>query len=168
MPIFWSADAAAEVADEVSLSRVRGEMTPVWVEFSIVGNAFPDPCHPVGMDPQLGPTVDDLVNALTSMAGTEAGAVTDVQVDGHAGKQFDLTTTVVPADAGCEDATWLSLWMGTGETIVAVPGPTDMRFTVVDVDGTRLVIWTQSFGTDASTIAELEEAYAIIDSVRFR
>jgi len=166
VPAGWAAEAGAEVADEVSLSRVHGDLTPVWVEFSIVDNVFPDPCHPVGMEPPLGPTVDDLVSALTSMAGSEAGAVTDVEVDGYAGKQFDLATTDIPADAGCDDAVWLSLWRGSGATTVQVPGPTNMRFTVVDVDGTRVAMWTQSW--DNTTSVDLAEANAILESVRFR
>ena len=169
VPAEWAAEAGAEVADEVSLSRVRGDLTPVWVEFSIVDNVFPDPCHPVGMEPPLGPTVDDLVNALTSMAGSEAGVVSDVEVDGYAGKRFDLSTTVVPADAGCDDEVWLSLWSGTGATTVQVPGPTNMRFTVVDVDGTRVAMWTQYWdATTPAEVAEVAEANAIVDSVRFR
>ena len=165
VPTGWAANASDELADEVDFSKVRGDSTPAWVSFSLVENVFPDPCHPVEMDPPLGPTVDDLVNALTGMAGVDSGTVSDVEVDGHPGKQFDLATTVTPAEAGCDDEVWLSLWTGTDGFLARVPGPTNMRVTVVDVDGTRLMISTQSWDTTAE---ETAEANAVIDSVRFR
>jgi hypothetical protein len=166
VPAGWSANATDARADQVDISKVRGDQSPVWVSFSTVDNVFPDPCHPVAMDPPLGPTVDDVVAAFTSLEGFEVGEVSDVDVDGHPGRQFDLTTSVIPADAGCDDEVWLSLWTGTDGFTAQIPGPTSMRFTVVDVDGTRLVISTQSGET--TTSAELAEAYAIIDSVRFQ
>lgn len=166
VPAGWEAHARDQVSDEVSLSRVRGDLSPAWVEFSIVGNVYPDPCHPVGMDPALGPTVDELVDALTTLEGFEAGAVSDVDVDGHPGKRFDLTTSVVPAEAGCDDDVWLTMWRGAAGTQAVIPGPTNMRFTIVEVDGTRLVMWTESW--DTTTPVELAEANAIVDSVRFK
>ena len=165
VPTGWEAHAEDELADEVDFNKIRGDQTPAWVSFSLVANVFSDPCHPVEMDPPLGPTVDDLVNALTSMPGTESGAVTDVLVDGHPGKRFDFATTVVPADTGCDDEVWLSLWSGPDGFLARVPGPTNMRITVVDVDGTRLMMSAQFW--DDTTSAEVAEANAIIDSVRF-
>jgi hypothetical protein len=118
------------------------------------------------MDPPVGPTVNDLVTALTTIADTEVSEVTDVEVDGHPGKRFDLTTTVVPADAGCDNDPWLSLWTGPAGTTSVVPGPTNLRFTIVDVDGTRLVMSTQWW--DATQSADVAEANAIADSIRFK
>jgi len=165
VPNRWEAHASDELADEVDFNKFRGDQTPAWVSFSLVDNVFSDPCHPVEMDPPLGPSVDDLVAALTSMADVETSAVTDVVVDGHPGKRFDFATTVVPADAGCDDDVWLSLWSGPDGFLAQVPGPTNMRITVVDVDGMRLMMSTQSW--DDTTSAEVAEANAIIDSVRF-
>lgn len=166
VPTGWSGNAADELADEVDFNRDRGDVTPAWVSFSIVDNVFPDPCHQVAMDPPVGPTVDDLVTALTSMEGTEVGAVRDVEVDGHPGKQFDFATTVTPEDAGCDNAPWLSLWTGAAGTVAVVPGPTNMRFTIVDVDGTRLVMSTQWWNDTQSV--DVAEANAIADSIRFK
>jgi len=165
VPAGWEAHARDQVGDHVYFNRARGDQSPVWVGFSLVDDVFAAPCHPVGMDPALGPTVDDLVNALGSLADTDASAVTDVQVDGRPGRQFDLTTTIFPGEAGCANDTWLTLWRGTQGSKHEVPGPTTMRITVVDVDGTRLAMWTESFET--TTAAELAEGTAIIDSVRF-
>jgi len=165
VPTGWEGNARDELSDEVDFNRRRGDAAPAWVSFSLVANAYADPCHPVEMNPPLGPTVDDLVNALTSMADVETGPVTDVLVDGHPGKRFDFATTVVPADAGCDDEVWLSLWRGTAGTNSVVPGPTNLQFTIVDVDGTRLLMSTQSW--DNTRSSDLAEAKAIIDSVRF-
>jgi hypothetical protein len=118
------------------------------------------------MDPAVGSTVDDLVTALTSFLGFESTTPTDVTVDGHPGKRFEVSNTINPADAGCDDSVWLSLWEpASGTDTARVPGAMTLQFWVVDVDGTRLVMFIEDYG---ATPIEIAEAIGIMESVRFR
>jgi hypothetical protein len=118
------------------------------------------------MNPPVGASVDDLVTALTGMAGFESTNPTDVTVDGFAGKRFQLSNTIDPAAAGCDDSVWLSLWQpSSGGATGAVPGATTMQFWVLDVRGTRLVMFTEAYN---ATPAEIAESVGILESVRFQ
>ena len=54
-------------------------------------NIFSDPCQWVEIDPQPGPSVDDLVAAFANVPSLNATAATDVTVDGFHGKQIEFT-----------------------------------------------------------------------------
>ena len=167
VPAGWSREGTPEAADYVGVHKIRGGSAPAWASWAIVGNVYADPCHARSgpIDPPIGPTVGDLVTALTSMVGFEAAAPTDATVDGYAGKRFELSTTIDPAAAGCDDNVWLSLWEpASGGETAAVPGAITMQFWVLDVDGTRLVMFTEDYGAAPT---ETAEAIAILDSVRF-
>lgn len=103
------------------------------VGFLIVENVVADPCGPVNelLDPPVGPSVDDLVAAISSLEGFEATAPTDINVDGFDGKEFTLTA---PATEGC-GATWAM----EGRTNGVGPGEINL-LQILDVDGVRVVI----------------------------
>ena len=168
VPGGWSREGTSETADLVSVHKVRGNSSPAWASWTILANVYADPCHPLAgpIDPPVGSTVDDLVTALTSMVGFDATTPTNVTVDGHQGKRFQLSTTIDPAAAGCDDKTWLSLWEpASGGATGKVPGAATMQFWVLDVDGTRLVMFTEEY---SATPAEIAESISILESVRFR
>jgi len=169
VPAGWSREGSDEAADAVGVHKIRGASSPAWASWAIIANVYADPCHAQGgpIDPPVGPTVDDLVTALTSMAGFEATTPTDVTIDGHVGRRFALTNTVDPASAGCDDTTWLSLWEpAAGSPTARVPGPLGtMQFWVLDVGGTRLVMFTEDYGASPSEIAE---SVAVLESSRFQ
>jgi hypothetical protein len=167
VPVGWSRQGFDELADLAGVHKVRGDTTPAWSSWTIVANAYADPCHTASgpIDPPIGPTVDDLVTALTSLVGFVATTPTDVTIDGHAGKRFQLSTTIDPAAEGCDDNVWLSLWEpASGGDTAAVPGAATMQFWVLDVDGTRLVMFTEQYG---ATAADIAESVAIMESSRF-
>ena len=60
------------------------------IGFATVDNVFAEPCSPASdlADPEVGPTVDDLVSALQGLPGIEVTAPTDVTVDGFSGKSL--------------------------------------------------------------------------------
>src|SRR5262245_35664041 len=130
------------------------------VVFQVPGNLFTDPCNPaLGLrNPPIGPTVDDLATSLGEIDGLIAGQPLDTTLDGYAGKSVDVTAD--PA-VSCPE---LALWDFAG---VRIPGPDDGasdQFTILDVDGTRLVIAAR---TKAGTSAEVQdEIRAIVESVR--
>jgi hypothetical protein len=167
VPAGWSRHGGAEGADYVGLSKLRGDLTPAGVSWTLIGNVYPDACHTTSgpANPPTGPTVDDLVAALTRIIGFDATTPTDVTIDGYAGKRFKITATADPRSDGCSDPVWLSLWKPrNGGDTARVPGGTSLEFWVLDVNGTRLVMFTENYGATAS---ELAEATAIMESVRF-
>jgi hypothetical protein len=104
------------------------------VSFVIVENVVADPCSPGGepVEPPVGPSVDDLVAALSSLDGFEASAPVDLSVSGYHGKRFTLTA---PQDPGCN----LKTWATQDRTNNVSAGEVNL-LSVLDVDGTRLVI----------------------------
>jgi hypothetical protein len=111
----------------------------------------------------VGPSVDDLVTALTNMVGVPAGPITDVTIDGYSGKSFELTTEL-DADS-CDNAPWVELWTyGAGETHRTLENAS-MRIWVLDVDGTRLVV-VEDAAAEA-TSAERFQGQRIVESMRF-
>jgi hypothetical protein len=169
VPAGWSREGSDEQADLVGLHKIRGDSAPAYSSWATIGNVYADPCHALTgpIDPPIGPTVDDLVTALTSMVGFESTTPTDVMVDGYAGTRFELSNTIDPAAAGCDDDTWLSLWEpASGGPTARVPGAlVTMQFWVLDVDGTRLVMFTEDYG---ATQTEIAESIDIMESVRFQ
>ena len=128
------------------------------LSFEIVRNTFADACHAIPTD-QAGDGVDDLVEALTAMDSFESGPVTDVAVDGHAGKSLEFAPSSGRETAGCVGG-GLAQWISNGP--IDFGAGARQRITVLDVDGTRLAIAAVSYGGDA---LEMQE---IIDSIDFK
>ena len=126
--------------------------------FSEVSGIYSDPCDSFGSpDVDAGSTAEDLADAFGAQSAYEA-SVTDITLDGYSGKQVELQ---LPSefDATCR----------RDEYVVFGGGPyaqgTDNRFhfTILDVESSRLVIFSQDFaGTPASIKADLQ---SIVDSI---
>jgi hypothetical protein len=111
--------------------------------FLIVTNVATDPCSPgeVYPDPPVGPSVDDLVTAISNLEGYEATAPVPTTVDGYDGQQLTVTA---PTDSGCEGfAPWATEDRHTGMG----PGESNILH-VIDVDGVRVMI---SIATDQAS-----------------
>lgn len=142
--------------------------------FWIVDNVYADPCDPSSqLDPKLGPSVDDLVAALTTLPGYEATTPTDVTVSGFQGVELELTAPEYGDE--CPHRTWSAV---DSEPRGMAPGETN-RLQILDVDGVRLVLtiieyahtteFEQSLGIpfDADAhAADQPELRQILDSVR--
>ena len=104
------------------------------VAFVLVDNVVADPCSPGAepLEPPVGPSVDDLVAAISGLEGFDATAPVDLTVDGYPGKGFILTT---PRDPVCEMKTWVA----ADRTNRVFPGEVN-PLEVLDVNGTRVVI----------------------------
>ena len=122
-----------------------------------------DPCHWSGTDDDIpvGPTVDDLVQALQDQTAYEASDPVDVVIGGYAGQRVDIVspTDLDTLSPGCDESVWRP-WDGE----IYAQGPANRWQTnILDVDGTRFVIVVQDFpGTNAADRAELD---AIVDSM---
>jgi hypothetical protein len=131
----------------------------VAVVFQIVENVRTPPCSDQEnaelLDPPVGPSVDDLVTAISDLEGYEATAPEDITVSGFEGKEFTLT---VVHHAGC-GASWSTADRVTGT------GPGEINLLrVLDVDGERVMIagvYSASTSEDVITTAE-----QVMDSVQ--
>ena len=124
--------------------------------FEIVRNAYSDACRNV-YGPQLGNGVNDLVNALTHVVGLQAGPVIDVSIDGRRGKSFEL------AEPTACPSTDVYQWVSDGPVGF---GGAHQRVTVLDADGTRLVVDAVTY-QDSTRVVDQQEMDAIIGSMRF-
>lgn len=135
------------------------------IRFGSVLNLFADPfARGAGLlDPPVGPSVDDLVEAMTSHADWPTTGSTDVTVDGYAGKVVRLT---LPADLDMPTGQFLLFRdEAFGDRWAFEPGQI-IDFYIIDVDGERLVLELFSYpDTPAEDIAERE---AIVESMQLR
>lgn len=133
----------------------------IGIAFLIVDNVVADPCAPdeKRRDPPVGPSVDDLVTAISNLQGFRATAATDISVDGFKGKQFTVTA---PARAGCELKTW-----ATASRVNGVGAGEVNLIQIVDVNGVRLVMTAAYFPLQTSGEEALSEFLRISSSVHF-
>ncbi len=161
---------------KVELSKpVRSGIDAAYLSFFVVSNAYADPCHTEDgpMAPPLGPSVDELVNVLTTPSGFHPGPISEVTVGGFRGKSFDLTNTLDPPLCSADASGNLSQFTYPGtdsdlkdvQRTVGVTGFQHQRFWILDVHGTRLTIVEWIF--DLITPAEIAEMDQIVSSMRF-
>jgi hypothetical protein len=107
---------------------------PTALAFLIVDNVVADPCSAgeKGLDPPVGPSVDDLVTAISGLDGFASTAPLDVTIDGHPGKEFTVTA---PNSIRCDWKTWAT----SDRTNGVGPGEVNM-LRILDVNGTRVMI----------------------------
>ncbi len=142
-----------------------------------VGEVPRDPCHWRSTMSDPGPTVDDLVDALTTQRFRHATEPTDVSLGGYQGRSLTWSVPddwVVTGDAefeGCDAERYNGLrsfvsWLGNGEgqRFQQVPGQVDMLW-ILDVDGQRLLV-DATYAPGASD-ADRADLMAIVESLRF-
>ena len=142
-----------------------------------VGDVPRNPCHWQSTMSDPGPTVDDLVEALTAQKYRHATEPTDVTLGGYQGRLLELSVPddwVVTGDAdfeGCDVepsnghrdfVSWLG--NGEGERYLQFAGQIE-RVWVLDVDGTRLVV--DATYRPETPEAVLTELMGIVESIRF-
>jgi hypothetical protein len=150
------------------------DLYDIYLSPHLVGNVYTGGCHwtGTGLIPPVGPSVDDLANALLAQAGPGASPPTAVTVGGHPGKKVELQ---IPNDIDvdtCDSEGSFPIfgrWRAADTEFGAAPwtygnGQNNTVY-IVDVDGTRQVIDTMYLpGTSAANLAELDQ---IVASIRF-
>jgi hypothetical protein len=129
-------------------------------------------------EPAVGPTVDDLVTALTNLAPFEVSAPpTDVTILGHHGKHLELTVPVLAVTgagdkrqfADCADGelhSWIAKNLGGSfRGYNAEPGRTE-QFWILDVNGTRLALVTNA--SPNSPPQDVAQLRAMFDSMQIQ
>jgi hypothetical protein len=168
VPAGWYSTWAIEKVD--TDATTTGDQH-VDITFGTVTDSYRDPCRwsTTAIDPQLGPTVQDLVDALGAQVGRNTTRGTPVTLDGHAGQRlgFDWPADIDPAT--CDFGEYRAWTAGGGSPPQDASRANTMgRHSVVwivDVDGLRVVVEAvQPIGISAAVEAEVQ---AIVDSIRF-
>jgi hypothetical protein len=142
---------------EQGVCRVAGDVS---VSILIVTNVVADPCADALLDPPPGPSVDDLVAAISGMPDFTITAPVDIHVDGFAGKELTVNP---PKLFRCST---LLTW-ATADRINGVGADESNLIRIVDVDGTRVVMAGayQQLGSDTSDV--IPSIRQVMDSVNF-
>jgi hypothetical protein len=119
------------------------------LEFGVVGHPW-DGC-PDTIEPELGPSYDDLVTYLADLPRIDISESTDVTVDGYRAKY--LTYTPVDKWFDCFSASPIHLEPGDNEAWI------------VDVDGVRVEIAVVSDEPVSETV--MSEIRQIVESIHF-
>jgi hypothetical protein len=162
VPAGWSTDT-----DWVVIGPSGNDApTGMAIRFEQVDNVAADPLR-VDAGPfnaPLGPTVDDLVQALTTHPILKAGPPTAITIDGHPGQRVEFA---IPSDAnlGASDGMYCIVLDISDCSIWGwAPGQTFDWF-IVDVNGHRLVI--DAFHYPGTSAADLAAQQSVVDSVQF-
>jgi hypothetical protein len=142
--------------DGMIRGRALGQYFP-WIAFlNRFDSVATDPC--AGEATRVGPTVDDLATALTTIPGINAEAPVDTTVAGLPAKLVVLT---LEDEIGCSPS---SFWLYGDES--AYPNSTNstIRVWIFELNGTRYSIHTDADGPSEEVAQEIQQ---IIDSIRF-
>jgi hypothetical protein len=133
------------------------------IRFGSVSNMFADPeDRQAGlMDPPVGPTVDDLVAAMTSHEDWPTSEPSDVSIDGYSGKVVRMT---LPPDVAIPPAGFLLFQDGSGGDRWAWASGQIIDFYIIDVEGERLVL--ELFSYPDTPEADLSARQAVLDSLQ--
>lgn len=133
--------------------------------FWAADNVYVDPCNAAAgeLEPPVGPSVDALATALSTLPGFQASAPVDVTVGAFHGKEIEL----IALDSGdCPEV--IAFSSGAEETGVSA-GET-LRLQILDVDGVRIVMtqarWVNTHETTERDPAAEIELRQILDSIR--
>ncbi len=129
------------------------------VEFRIAENVYVDPCDTAAgeLEPPIGPSVDDLVAALSNQPEVRAN-IRDVTVGVFPAKEIELTAL----DSG-DDCPEVIPFRTADDDVDIAHGDT-LRLRFLDVDGFRVVLYTpEPEQADPAVEAEVQQ---ILDSLR--
>lgn len=147
----------------LGFTKHRDEPNELGLATWIVTHAYTDTCAAEGELVPIGPTVDDLVNALEALGGALVSPAVETTVDGYPAKRVDLAMADDIDLADCRVPA-LQIWANPGETdfYARVPGAIDSIY-VIDVEGQTLAISAGHVPTSsASDVTELDEIVASI------
>ena len=146
----------------------------VGIGFIAAGGIFRDPCHwdgkgdgswPQPGDVNVGPTADDLANALVANTSYSSTTPVSASLGGYAGKQLDLqlASDISTCDRGPNGASSYFVFGGIDGGLYSQGPDNQMQVVILDVDGTRLLVVTTSYA--ATPAADRTAAQGILDSL---
>ena len=145
---------------EPGFSMIRGTTAPpsgMSVYFYLPGTTYSDPCGPVAVDPPVGPTVDDLVQALREIPNISTTEPVASTIGGRSATYLEMThDDTLPCQAD-----QFYIWDGN---LAQGPGQI-VRTWVLEVDGSRLVVSALRF--PEATAEMVAEQQSVLDSLQF-
>jgi hypothetical protein len=133
------------------------------IRFGSVSNVFANPFDSGDgfVDPPVGPSVDDLVEAMTSHPDWTVSTPTTTTIDGYAGKIVRMT---LPPDLDMPTGRFMLFQDATfGDRWAFEPGQI-IDFYIIDVEGERLVL--ELFSYPETPAADLAERAAMLESMQ--
>lgn len=167
VPAGWGFGGAGGPAKNDGTSRSMGLTT--WT----IANVYADPCKwgDGALIPPVGPSVDDLANALAKQPVQSGKAPTPVTLDGFSGKYLELTTPTSMSPSTCSPVPGTTTpgffvrWIAPDDGYMGFAGPgSHDRVWILDVRGVRFVIAATDFAD--ATAQDRAELQSIIDSIR--
>jgi hypothetical protein len=155
VPAGWTWCSAGPLEEGVCRADADGG-----VGFLIVANVVADPCTDVLRNPPVGPSVEDLVAAISGLADFTVTPPVDIQVDGFAGRELTVNP---PKLFRCST---LLTW-ATPDRINGVGGDESNLIRIVDVDGTRVVMTGTYQHLGSETGDAIPAIKRVMDSVTF-
>jgi hypothetical protein len=133
----------------------------------LVDEIFADPCvgGELGEQVEVGPTVDDLAQALLEQPFTVATELDDVMLGGFPARRIDVTAPDDVDLSACNIPDSLQIWRTASNDYLVASSEATASLYIVDVDGDRQVFFTQQ--RDETTPSELSEMQTIVESIRF-
>lgn len=147
VPVTFVVPSGWEVTANVSVLK-SGANPAFGLGFYDVANIYRDGCRWLLLDPPVGPTVDDLVAAYRKLPDLRATSARAVRVDGFEGKQLEFTANY--SQGTCRDDTFALVQADNSGTNTGLGNEPHLwaqspdqrnRALILDVDGTRLVIY---------------------------
>ena len=131
---------------------------------SLLSHIFADACAEDQALIQVGPTADDLADALIEQSGPIAEGPFDVSVGGYPAKRVDLTPPRSAPLESCRLPGELQIWLDRAANYYVLLGDARASVYIVDVDGARLVVVMDY--RESSSPADVAELQAIIESIQ--
>jgi hypothetical protein len=146
-----------------------GIRNQVGMGFANVANVYADRCHwrAAGvLDPAVGPSVDELVDAFAAQPRFTASVPSDVSLAGFSGFHLELTIDADLDFSTC-DAGEVHSWVDVKGNSRYYQGPGQIeQFWILDVEGTRLVIEGSLF--PLASRASRDDLTRIVESIRIK
>ncbi|GGB75048.1 hypothetical protein N798_13860 [Knoellia flava TL1] len=147
--------------DEAGLEDFPGQ-----VLYRSPTRVFSDPCDTAAPTQALGPSVQDLVHALTAQQRTTTTRPVAVTLGGHKGLYVELTSDAGVDFARCGSGDGMSLWdSGGGDTARVLEVAATDRYWILDVEGSRVVVTATT--PSAATGASVKRVTDVAMSVTF-
>lgn len=123
-----------------SIAFASGSTASANVYLAVLEKVYSDPCQAAGGPAVIGPSVDALVAALSSMRGFEVTDVRDTTVGGATGKELKITNSIDVLEAKCSgEMLPIGTYDKNGEDVdIAMFGGESDVFWVLDASGTRI------------------------------
>jgi hypothetical protein len=162
LPAGWSGNIGGPYATFLEKRAGGGKLVSA-VSVTRSHTLYADPCNDRGsLNPQPGPTVDDLASALANLPGFDASSATQVTVDGYHGTQLTLTAPASFDGCALSSNGYRLFSLPLGGVYSFEPGQRT-AFLILDVHGERLVISSDTYA--ASSRKDQAEVQAVLDSI---